>query len=652
MTFLHQYLLQASICLTLLYGVYALLLRQDTFHQLNRFFLLLVLAGTVILPIFDLSFFLKNHQGITQNQVVQLMPDLSFRQTQNVIQISVFQLFTTLYWAGVIVFAIRFLVQIFSVLSLFFESKSLKIHGIKVRILERKLNPFSFFKLIFINPTLHSEEDLAEILAHEYTHARQFHSLDVMLVEVFLVVFWFHPLAWFQRKSLKQNLEFLTDQSVLQSGFDAQRYQYSLLKVNGLKPISELANSFNFSDLKLRINMMNRERSARWKVSKYVIAVPILAFLMLAFNITKGKNLDKKNVFKELVKMVKSVEIVAEKRQENIENPIEKKEEKIITETEFILDSVQKAKPAKTTMPQRNAWINMVTIEVLDAQTKKPMEGVEITSVEKNQVQKTNLQGVCVLELAEQHYEKIVGNEYKNLTKIAETHVKIKYKDLSPQTFSFIYFGRIKTFLFENNTFTPAPEKQSTVNLSQEYYRKSPTEKWFYCKEDIIKELKQTQELPTQQRPAYLINNRNVSENYNWDLVSINSILYLNYLKPEDGINWTKKYGENAANGVYDLVVLKKVEVPKDYKFTTEYIPVSKPMKPAKICTPTTNFQEDVLWVVDGNVQESDSLLRNLNPNEICKMEVMEKKKANKTYGLKAKNGVVEIWTCKDKSKN
>jgi hypothetical protein len=97
---------------------------------------------------------------------------------------------------------------------------------------------------------------------------------------------------------------------------------------------------------------------------------------------------------------------------------------------------------------------------------------------------------------------------------------------------------------------------------------------------------------------------------------------------------------------------LKKVEVPKDYKFTTEYIPVSKPMKPAKICTPTTNFQEDVLWVVDGNVQESDSLLRNLNPNEICKMEVMEKKKATKTYGLKAKNGVVEIWTCKDKSKN
>jgi BlaR1 peptidase M56 len=327
MTFLHQYLLQASICLTLLYGVYALLLRQDTFHQLNRFFLLLVLVGTVILPVFDLSFFLKNHQEIAQNQVVQLMPDLTFRQPQNIIQISVFQIISTLYWAGVIVFAIRFLVQILSVLSLYFESKSLIINSIKVRILERKLNPFSFFKLIFINPTVHSEEDLAEILAHEYTHARQFHSLDVLLVEAFLVVFWFHPLAWFQRKSLKQNLEFLTDQSVLQSGFDAQRYQYSLLKVNGLKPISELTNSFNFSDLKLRIKMMNRERSARWKVSKYVIAVPVLAFLMLAFNITKGKNFDKKNVLTELVKMARSVEFVAEKRVVKVVDKFEENEE-------------------------------------------------------------------------------------------------------------------------------------------------------------------------------------------------------------------------------------------------------------------------------------------------------------------------------------
>ncbi|HYH55961.1 MAG TPA: hypothetical protein VD772_05080, partial [Anseongella sp.] len=98
----------------------------------------------------------------------------------------------------------------------------------------------------------------------------------------------------------RENLEFISDRQVLQSGIDARTYQYSLVKVSEIPHVSSLANNFNFSHLKIRITMMDKKPSPELHLVKYLVLVPILAATALAFNVSKaGPN----NPVNEIVKL-------------------------------------------------------------------------------------------------------------------------------------------------------------------------------------------------------------------------------------------------------------------------------------------------------------------------------------------------------------
>ncbi|WP_315818193.1 hypothetical protein [Paraflavitalea speifideaquila] len=64
--------------------------------------------------------------------------------------------------------------------------------------------------------------------------------------------------------------EFIADHQVLQAGLDRKQYQYLLLKVVGV-PAFAMSNQFNFSSLKKRIAMMNKMRSAKVHLVKFLL---------------------------------------------------------------------------------------------------------------------------------------------------------------------------------------------------------------------------------------------------------------------------------------------------------------------------------------------------------------------------------------------
>jgi beta-lactamase regulating signal transducer with metallopeptidase domain len=246
---MNLYLLKANNCLSIFVMIYWLFLRNNTFYKLNRMYFLLVILISTILPLLNLSDFVNQHQEITKNEIVQQLPDLSLlsqnqeitvSSTQNtvpinpIIPINFQDIFEAIFVSGMLILLCKLIVQIIGIFKILNRSKRININGIELQNLKENISPFSFFNLIFINTNQHSENDLSEIIAHEHTHATQGHSYDVILVELFCAVFWINPFAWVLRKYLKQNLEFLTDKTVLQSGFDVKNYQYNLLKISGL----------------------------------------------------------------------------------------------------------------------------------------------------------------------------------------------------------------------------------------------------------------------------------------------------------------------------------------------------------------------------------------------------------------------------------
>jgi len=82
-----------------------------------------------------------------------------------------------IYLTGVFLFFVRLMIQTTVIVHLIFKSKIRRIDGLRIVENEKYGLPFSFFKLIFINPKFHKQADLNDILSHERVHVDQSHLL-------------------------------------------------------------------------------------------------------------------------------------------------------------------------------------------------------------------------------------------------------------------------------------------------------------------------------------------------------------------------------------------------------------------------------------------------------------------------------------------
>ena len=155
-----------------------------------------------------------------------------------------------------------------------------------------ELSPFSFFKWIVYNPNQFNSIELEQIITHEKVHAKQYHSVDILLMEICCVFLWFHPFVWLYNKSLKQNLEFLADKYALNQFNDTKSYQYTMLKASIPSYQMALSNHFYNSLIKKRIAMLQKSKSKKINLLKYALVVPVLTLFLMSFN-TKDVYMEK-----------------------------------------------------------------------------------------------------------------------------------------------------------------------------------------------------------------------------------------------------------------------------------------------------------------------------------------------------------------------
>lgn len=278
------YLLKFSISLSLVTIFYSVFLRRLTFYNWNRWYLLLYPVACLFLPMLDIGWWMESEKA--DLTALQQLPALgSWKPVETVSDegsIGFWPVVMLVVLVGSVAMGIRLLLQWLSFRRL--SSKAVLVGGedLKVYAVDETIIPFSFGRSVFVNPALHSEADLKDIILHEMVHVRQHHTADMMLGELLLVLNWFNPFAWSLRNAIRQNLEFIADRQVLTHGVDRREYQYLLVKVVGQRNFS-MASHLNFSALKTRIMMMNKIRSTRIHLVKFAFVVPLAAILLLAF---------------------------------------------------------------------------------------------------------------------------------------------------------------------------------------------------------------------------------------------------------------------------------------------------------------------------------------------------------------------------------
>ena len=277
-------LIKVNVLLAVLYLLYVSLFRNDTFFHWRRIALLSFYAMAVLLVVMtQMNWQMPTLMAGTIDEGIGTfwLQAVEVGATSGMAMLSIKSVVLIIWIAVAALLALRFLWQLASIVWLAWQSEVGYVDSTKVRLTTIEGSPFSFFGWIFINKKLLHDPSLHEVLLHELTHVKQFHSLDVIISELACVVFWFNPFVWLLKREVRVNLEYLADQAVLQHGNDSRSYQYHLLLLTFPRSVATLSNNFNVLPLKKRIMMMNKQRSKEIGRIKYLLLLPVTVLFFL-----------------------------------------------------------------------------------------------------------------------------------------------------------------------------------------------------------------------------------------------------------------------------------------------------------------------------------------------------------------------------------
>lgn len=293
MTWWH-YLLLVNFYLILFFGFYALLLRKETFFQLNRVYLVAASLLSFLIPLIQADwvtnlFITQQVQRTVYGGTLMLTPGFVVSEKQSGITF------------GQIVNAIYITVTLFLIIRL----------GWQLLVLKKAINEpspsaaYSFFKKISLGENVSQSAVIAE---HEAVHATQWHSVDVMIIEMVMIVNWFNPVVYLYRFAIKYIHEFIADRQVIERGTDKVDYALLLLSQTFETDTHNLVIPFyNHSLLKKRIKMLQKNKSHRIMLAKYGLSAPLFVLMMILSSAT--------------VKNSKAVNVISKKTEKVLQTP-------------------------------------------------------------------------------------------------------------------------------------------------------------------------------------------------------------------------------------------------------------------------------------------------------------------------------------------
>ena len=298
-----EYLLKAAAIVTLFLLCYKLFLQKETYFLKNRFYFLAGILCAIILPLLIIPIYIEQTEQLIEAQPVFTTATVNKETTT---YWTLTNMLSAIYFIGATVLSAKLIINL---ISLFTVIKGQKIRrSEKYTLIEtnKEVSPFSFFHWIVYNPEMFSSSELSHILTHEKAHAKQWHSLDILLVQFSCILLWFNPFVWLYKKEVEQNLEFLADNRASSQASCSKSYQRLLLKTSIPNTQLVFANNFYNSLIKKRIVMLHKNPSNKAHQWKLLLVIPLLATFMFTFNTeVVAQNKKKvKNIEKEVVSFV------------------------------------------------------------------------------------------------------------------------------------------------------------------------------------------------------------------------------------------------------------------------------------------------------------------------------------------------------------
>lgn len=277
------YFVRSGFSFATLYIFYWVFLKKEICFSCNRFYLIFSLLFSALVPF--IPNMISANNLISLKYSVLLEPITIFPESQIIDgeqNYNVFQVLLWVYISGVIINILRLFIQLFQLILLIGKTGIHRKYGVKVVYTGKPYTNFSFFDIIFLNSSEKDKNQLLEIITHEKVHIRQKHYIDLIIIELMTIIFWFNPFIWFYKHSVKAVHEYLADKGVLENGYKKTDYQELLFNQTFGIQFFALTNNLNQSLIKRRLTMMSKSKTNKFAILKVMAAIPLAMLLIFA----------------------------------------------------------------------------------------------------------------------------------------------------------------------------------------------------------------------------------------------------------------------------------------------------------------------------------------------------------------------------------
>ncbi len=657
--------------------LYVAFLARDSFFQRNRIWLLSTLIVPWLMPLVAMPVWLKSvlFNADQQAESSIMMYDVPVTEVAHTTVEASFNwemLGTVLYTLVSLFFLIRLLWGYLGIWRLKRTAKVTSYKGHKLVLLtEGGINPFSFFRTIFMPAHLEREKYGRMILEHERNHCAQLHSIDISLAEWLLIVQWWNPFVWWLRKLIAQNHEYCVDNAMVQQTKEPQAYQYSLLNLIQSNRRVQLVNNFNQSLTKKRIVMMNKKHTNRlvgW--TKNFLLIPILGVALLAFtNPYKTKDIVSEDVDSKVENTNDLRNFIAR----SIKYPLEAREAGVeaTVSANFNVDKNGKVTNVKVGSNPTAVQLDKVVVVAYAGEAgtarqsndvpkaaKEALENEVIRVLEKLPVIKDK---ALIAKKVQMDFEfmlqKRSSDEGRELSKEWEEKTT-KLKNSKGEEFSIV---ALDGYLHLQGPSTNQPVfvldgeevswskiaaldlnkvkgiGQSPAGNSLRFLSETPINGAFIVSTEafLLEKIKDGKGYATKEPSLVIVNGKEYSGELND--ISPDEIATMNVLKGDAA---TKKYGEKAKDGVIEITTKSNTDAVQLFK-STDKVQISS--MDVKV---TADNGETPLFVVDGKKQERSEV----DERNIESVSVLKGQMAIDKFGEDGKNGAIMIETKKKRT--
>lgn len=280
------YLLQVLVCSAVLMVYYLFVLRNKKFHQYNRFYLLGVAVVSWIVPLIKIVWE-QQHAGVRQVDLLTVVAagnsEIEALVASKQESLDWVSLLPNLYVGVSICLAIAMIISLYRIYKIYTTHECSNLQEFYLVMTREKGTPFSFFSYIFWNAEIDIQTPAGkQILQHELTHVKQYHSIDKIGMQLILIVGWFNPFFWLLKKELDMIHEFIADKKSVENG-DAASFAQMLLTTAYPGQQFPLTNPFFFSPIKRRLKMLTNVKNPSFSYARRIVVLPLLSIVVLLF---------------------------------------------------------------------------------------------------------------------------------------------------------------------------------------------------------------------------------------------------------------------------------------------------------------------------------------------------------------------------------